>query len=530
MADASQKTNPVYVSPSKRSGGPWDVIVVGSGMGGMACAAALSKMGKRVLVLEQHYVPGGFTHTFQRKGFSWDVGVHCVGEMGPKEMPGKLLRWLSNGGIEWAPMGSVYETFHFPDEFTIEFPDSRKKFKETLESAFPEEKEAIARYFELVREAVNAAKKYFALKTTPEWLGTIGLKVLGVDKWWAKTTAEVLDSLTSNARLKAVLTANWGYYGSTPSQSSFAIHAIVARHFWNGGYFPVGGSKSIADHLLKTVQNAGGQTVVRAPVQEIIVRNGRAVGVRLTDGEEILAPIVVSAAGAHATAKTLVPESQRPAEWSKEILKLKHSPSYVCLYIGFEGDVEAAGATKSNQWFFKSWDIEDGVWNLADPHSEAPVLYVSFPSLKDPHHVAGPAKKHTGEVVTFVPWESFEKWKDTRRGGRVPDYMAYKKDLEDRMMEQMRKCMPKLMNLTVYHELSTPLSTQFFTKAHHGAIYGLEATPERFLSPKLRTRTPIKGLYMAGGDIATLGVTGALIGGTLAASTISPRVLKQILS
>ena len=78
----------------------WDAIVIGSGIGGMACAAALAKFGRKVLVLEQHYVPGGFTHTFSRKGYTWDVGVHCLGQMTEREIPGRLIRWLSDGKVE----------------------------------------------------------------------------------------------------------------------------------------------------------------------------------------------------------------------------------------------------------------------------------------------------------------------------------------------------------------------------------------------------------------------------------------------
>src|SRR4051812_25888456 len=103
--------------PQNTAKNQWDVIVIGSGMGGMACAAALAKFGRKVLVLEQHYVPGGFTHTFTRKGYRWDVGVHCIGQMGPNDLPGKLLGWLSNNQIEMKSMGSIYETFHFPDGF-----------------------------------------------------------------------------------------------------------------------------------------------------------------------------------------------------------------------------------------------------------------------------------------------------------------------------------------------------------------------------------------------------------------------------
>lgn len=171
-------------------------------------------------------------------------------------------------------------------------------------------------------------------------------------------------------------------------------------------------------------------------------------------------------------------------------------------------------------------EIKD--WDLSDPDSVAPILYMSFPSLKDPHHDPGPTQRHTAEVVTFVPWEAFEKWQNTRRGMRNPDYMTFKKEIEERLVAQLSKHVPGILAITRHRELSTPLSTVHFTRATHGGIYGLEATPRRFKSKDLRTRTPIPGFYLAGSDVTTLGVTGAFVGGLLAAATIEPRVFLKL--
>jgi all-trans-retinol 13,14-reductase len=296
----------------------------------------------------------------------------------------------------------------------------------------------------------------------------------------------------------------------------------------NGGYYPVGGATIMAEGFLKTVQAAGGEALTRADVDTVIVKGGKAVGVRMKTGEEFFAPKVISAIGAKATVERLVPTEFRETPWGQGIERLGQSPAYLCMYLGFEGDVRAAGATNANQWFMESWDMEWKEWHLDDPKSIAPVLYVSYPSLKDPAHVEGPNQRHTGEVVTFVPWNLFDKWKDTRRGFRAEEYTAFKKGIEDRMMAQMRRHQPKLMDLVKHYELSTPLSTTHFTHAPTGAIYGLEATPERFMSPHISTRTPVKNLFMAGGDVATLGITGALFGGFLAASTIEPKLMGQM--
>jgi len=109
--------------------GAWDYIVIGSGMGGMTTAALLAKLGKRVLVLEQHYVPGGFTHMFKRPGYAWDVGVHAVGEVTTHSLTGRILKALTDGQLEWASLGPVYDEFHFPDGFRIDFPDSPAQFR-----------------------------------------------------------------------------------------------------------------------------------------------------------------------------------------------------------------------------------------------------------------------------------------------------------------------------------------------------------------------------------------------------------------
>ena len=121
-APSSNASSRPYKVARDAGSGPWDVIVIGSGMGGMACAAALAKYGRRVLVLEQHYIPGGFTHMFSRKGYHWDVGVHAMGEMRAEDVPGRLLRWLTNNQVKMQSLGSPYDRFYFPDNFYIEFP------------------------------------------------------------------------------------------------------------------------------------------------------------------------------------------------------------------------------------------------------------------------------------------------------------------------------------------------------------------------------------------------------------------------
>ncbi|MFZ8932330.1 MAG: phytoene desaturase family protein [Bacteriovoracaceae bacterium] len=509
----------------------FDAIVIGSGMGGMSCAASLALFGKKVLVVEQHYVAGGMTHTFKRKNFEWDVGVHALGEMGPNRLPGKLVQWLSQNKLKMNAYGFPYETFFFPEKEKFEYPNDKEGFKKNLIERFPKEEKSIEKYFNIINEVGKLAKVHFSSRLLPSFIeGLISPLAKRKFHYWSdKTVAEVLDELFVDSKLKSILSGQWGYYGAAPSKASFFIHAITTRHFWEGAYYPEGTSKKIAETFLGSVVDNVCDVLLKSRVDELIWEKSRVVGVISNQGE-YHAPLVISAIGAKATVNRLLPSEYKKQKWVSEINELEQSPSHLCLYLGFEGDIKPLGATESNQWWCETWDFENTFWDLEK--DEAPILYTSFPSLKDPEHVTTDKQGqtlHTGEVVTFVKYEDFKNWEGTKVGRRGDDYKAFKKSIEQKMMAQITKHLPELMKKCVYHELSTPLSTTHYCEAPQGAIYGLLPTPKRWRTKALRPKTPIKGFYMTGADIGTLGVVGALIGGVLTAASIDKRVAKKFM-
>lgn len=504
----------------------WDYIVVGSGMGGMTTASLLASIGKRVLVIEQHYVPGGFTHTFKRKKWVWDVGVHAIGEVSDRDIIGRVLTGLTDDKLKWASLGGTYDEFWFPGAH-YDFADRKEAFRSQMHQAFPAERVGIDAYIRSLDKTAEVMRRYYISRIFPPSVAAVSDNLVAPDaKALLTTTTEVeLSKYITDDKLKTVLTAQWGYYGVPPGQSSFAIHAMVARHFWHGAYYPVGGAQNIAHHLLKRVADAGGWTVTSTSVSELVLTGGVATGVRLEDGTVVRAKRVVSAIGALNTVRSLLPESERNAPWARAISGLDSSPAHVCLYLGFEGDIRGAGAGPANKWFYDTWSRTELEWNVADPKSRAQVLYCSFPSLKDPEHQAGPRGLQTGECVTFVPYDVFAPWKDERWRKRGEEYNDLKKGIEDRLLNQLLEHMPELKKNLAYVELSTPISTEHFTRSVKGAIYGLAPVPRRYMTRELRPRTPVKNLFLSGSDVTAVGVIGAMAGGLFSAISAEPIAL-----
>ena len=294
---------------SKSSNNEFDVIVIGSGMGGMTTATALSRMEHKVLLLEKAQTIGGLTHTFSRDGFSWDVGLHYCGMFGHDEPGEKVLDWLSGETVEFQSIGTVYDTIHFPDGFEIAVGRPAEAYKTELKEHFPDNAAEIDAYFEALVSGEEAIRLVSAERSIPEpfrsahrWWNKKKIK-----RWCGRTTSEVIGEYISNPKLAAVLSAQWGTYGGAPEQASFGVHSLIIRHYLEGAGYPVGGAGSIAAGLVPVIESAGGSARPETTVSEILVDDGRAIGVRTISGQVFEAPTIVSAIGAGETVDRLVP-------------------------------------------------------------------------------------------------------------------------------------------------------------------------------------------------------------------------------
>ena len=513
----------------------YDTIIIGSGMGSLTSAAILAKEGQKVLVLERHYIAGGFTHIFKRKGFEWDVGIHYIGEVQREtSVIRKLFDYISNSELQWADMGDVYDKIVIGDK-EYDFVKGVQNFKEKMHSYFPNEKTAIDDYVRLVFEAIKTSQKFYMDKALPPIMSKIfgGKMRKPFYKFSDKTTYQVLSSLTNNEELIKVLSGQYGDYGLPPKESSFVMHAAVARHYFAGGSFPVGGSSEIAKTIDKVIEKAGGTIIINAEVDEIIIKNNKAIGVNMKDGKSFFAEKIISGAGIMTTYNKLIPEKIVEKHALKQQLKtVKRSVSHACLYIGLDGSPEELKLPKTNYWIYPDKiDHDTAVHNyLTDLDAEFPVVYISFPSAKDPDWSNRYPGKSTIDIITLLPFEGFKNWNGTKWMKRGEDYNDKKEKIAQRLLDVLYKHIPQAKGKIQHYELSTPLTTQHFINYDKGEIYGLDHTPKRFRQNFLKPRTKIKNLYLTGQDVVTAGVAAALFSGVITTSAMTGKnIIKKVM-
>ncbi|MBW1615685.1 MAG: NAD(P)/FAD-dependent oxidoreductase [Deltaproteobacteria bacterium] len=500
----------------------YDIIIIGAGVGGLTCGNLLAKEGFKVLILEQHFLPGGYCTSYKRKGYTFDVPV-IIGNLRKGDNFRRLFEYIGvSDKIEFFEINKLAKIVG-PD-MSIDWHSDTYKLEYEFISKFSEERFAIRKFFREIRKIWDEIEEAHYKPNLLQKL-TYPVRFPSLVKYRHYTLSRYLDKHFKNDKLKEFIGKEAITLGLDADRISalFYIGYIMSYSF-GGIWYPKGGFQKISDAFANRFTEQGGVLKLKKKVKKILIKSGRAIGVELDDQKKIYAKYIISNADTKQTFLKLVGTQNLKSGFIKKINKLEQSVSGLVVKLGV--DMELPDFS-DYAWIFSFSEYgstkkilklnADNKLDLAN--YDFSIETSSFiEQKKDPNH-----KNNVVSLVLLpVPYNYKDKW----RCSNQKEYEQLKTSIADTLIKKAERFIPNLSKHIVVRDISTPLTYERYTSAYEGGWYDLAATPKQALSNKMGPKTSIRGLYLTGAKtILGSGLTAAIPAGLYTADTILKKKL-----
>lgn len=476
----------------------FDAVIIGSGLGGLSCAAAFARQGFKPLVLEQHNRPGGYATTFKRPGgFVFDVSLHATAVGERNSIHNLIPGFPEITDVEFLPLPNLYRAI-FPDH-DIRVPQKNlDEYKNILAGYFPEETEGINGIVDDMQGLPRDIRKISNAK------GKVDMDRFPVDypylfKCYSNTWEELLDKRIVNPKLKAILSAQWTYYGLPPSLLSSYYYALPAiDYLTTGGYYPRGKCQKISNAFVKFIEEHGGKVMLNTRVEQILLKENTAYGVKTDKGEEFTGKVVISNANAHDTFHKMLNNKKSLLDYLTKLDKLSVSISSFQVFLGLKDDlIGKSGITDTEIFYENEYDLEASYKAAMEADIENSCFDLTL--YDNTYQGYSPKGKNTITMAAIQGYDHWKKYEHDYFNNNKSEYRKEKQRMADILIKRVEQTLlPGLSKSIEVKEIGTPLTNVRYTSNYRGAIYGFDQTLNNSGNNRLSHDTPIKNLYLSG--------------------------------
>lgn len=490
-----------------------EVIVIGSGLGGLTCACILLKNGYKVTVLEQGMQIGGCLQCFSRKGVKFETGMHFIGSAAHGQTMDRIMRYFGlDGKVRLNPLDTNgYNTIDI-DGGQFRFANGNEAFIEQMAAYFPSEKDALVKYVDIVNRIASAS--------TLSSLTSDSRDMAANTEYSTRSINDVLDSLFKDSLLKNVLIGDLPLYAAELDKTPFSQHAFIMDFYNQSAFRIVGGSDSMATALADNIRNMGGRIFTGKKAVKIHCNDSKATGVETEDGEFFPADFIISAIHPKRMLEMLDTKLIRPAFRSR-INDIPQTASGFAVYLKFKpGTMPYMNTNYFGYDYGTPWNCEH-----YNP-SEWPKGFLYMHHC----HKEAPQYAESGVILSYMNFKDVEKWKGSRPGRRGEDYEAFKREHAGRLVSAVDKHCPGLLSSIDTCYTSTPLTYLDYTGTEDGSMYGVAKDINAGAAGRVPYKTRIPNLFLAGQNVNSHGMLGVIVGTIVICSELVPadRIYGQI--
>ncbi len=493
----------------------WDVITIGTGLGALMAAAKLTKAGKRCLLIDQHYVAGGYAHHFPRKKngntYLFDVALHQTGNLKAGEaMYDRFTEIGIMDKLEVVKQDCVHRSVFPEQNVDITVPANIDEYHALLKEKFPEESENIDQLFTIMTTIPRELPKLAASQSDPS-INPMEVAPTAM-KYMTSTLEDVFNETIQDPLLRALFAQLWSYLGLPPGEASVIYFAQMWSSLHSGAYYIRGGGQALSNAMCQAIEAGGGAIKLKTMVDKIIVEDGRAVGVRTAKGEEFRGDVVISNASAIATYNHMLSEDEAPQSVRDQVNNLPLSTSIIQAYVAIDGDAAELGL-KEHEIFLNASLDSNAEWKRvqAGEFEGTSCLLANHSGANRDSCPEGKSVLEAAILATGEHWIGLEE----------DEYAAKKEKVTQYLLDQIAVFIPDVRDRIEAIEVGTPKTMYDYSLSPGGAVYGfaMGATTHTVFRPA--QRTPVPGLYLAGAwTFPGAGFGGALTSGYICADLI----------